>query len=1494
MTKIINLYTHLEKKQALIKPTTTLYSDRVMTERGQEIMNFVQMNGIITTEMNGATVKLEVGKAVVGPEFQCILLGDEKTTQTYSVVGEDFIIIGGRNTHHIELKDIRENSKFLLERKDKLLYLHPDEIYPIYVNNIAMRDVVKLEPGDVLDISGVEIIIRSNTIEIIDGVHGLKNVSLIPVETEQGLRMSDDKYKRSPRLIYPEPTDEVILATPPTEPTRSTESILRIIIPPLSMVGVTILTSIFMNRGPYVYIMLVTTFVTLVMSITSYIKQRKEHKEKLKTRIESYTRYLNRKLAELSERVAEQAQSRHYHYPENHTILKMAENANSRMWEKTAFHHDFLEVRIGSAKIPLSFKVNLNEQDYTEKEDELMEEAKTIRDRFQGSNHLPRTLNLNSGAVGLLGNPTLMREQITLLLNQIAFFHSYNEVEIVHVYSEEDREYWSQFDFLPQVNSKMLHARTNIFSERTRDQVLTGFFQVLKGRQQEFDEKKSGGNDLTFAPHFVLIISDMRQIIDHSIMEYLSKDVTHLGVSVIYVDRTLKNLPEHVKTVVEYRNDHEGKIIIEDGELVQDRIELDHLPNDFPLEKIPRILAGYEHVQTLKSSIPEKVGFLEMYGVSTVEDLKMEARWQNGNPGKTLAVPLGYRGPGDIVNLNLHEKAHGPHGLVAGTTGSGKSEIVQSYILSLATNFHPYDVGFLLIDYKGGGMANLFKDLPHLLGTITNLDGSQSMRALTAIKAELLHRQQLFSDNDVNHIDGYQKLFKEGKVTEPMPHLFMISDEFAELKAEQPEFMKELVSTARIGRSLGIHLILATQKPSGVVDDQIWSNSKFKLCLKVQNASDSNEMLKTPDAAAITQPGRAYLQVGNNEIYELFQSAYSGAPYMAGIEIEDVRDNRIYEINELGQYELKTQDLSRGNVGKITMLELDAIVEEVQKTFAKTGLEAVPSPWLEPLAEFIPQDEYESVNVEKEWAKFEQNQVVEQLEMIVGVTDEPQNQAQNALKMNLSNGHIGVFGAGGFGKTTMIQTMIMSLVRKNTPEAMHFYILDFGQGLLPLRNLPHVADLITLDEEEKLGKWVRLMTEQLTKRKRKFKEAGVADIETYRQLTGEKLERIVIVIDNFDAMRDEGFNEGFDKVVNTLTREGLNLGIHIIIGAMRSNSIRYQLMANIKEKMTFFQIDSTEIPSIMGRTQMKIQEIPGRGIIKLDDFYEFQALVPNSEESQGTRIAELRKEVDQMRGLWNGDIPKEIPIVPEVLTIGNMKNRVQMDKLIESKNHIVVGLDVESVQPVAINVETDYISIGAADEQLLNIVQTVCETAGNNMNITIIDTPQGYLHPLRNYGTYSNEIEESNEHIGKLYYQVEKYNETLAERRQTEPELTMPILLQDEKRELVILNDVDSYSERTKDDYRDQVVANMIKTYGVSGVSFVILSDITKFGYSPTAFKSVVSTPKYALITAKVGDTRLTVSQRTYGEPVIENGEANFVNNGKFAKIKLVDEFKGE
>ena len=294
----------------------------------------------------------------------------------------------------------------------------------------------------------------------------------------------------------------------------------------------------------------------------------------------------------------------------------------------------------------------------------------------------------------------------------------------------------------------------------------------------------------------------------------------------------------------------------------------------------------------INALLPDKLGFLEMNNVGTVEQLNSVNRWKSSQVVNTLAAPIGVDANGNVLLLDLHEKKHGPHGLIAGMTGSGKSEFIITYILSLAVNYSPEEVQFVLIDYKGGGLAGAFENrktgmkLPHLVGTITNLDKSSMNRTLVSIKSELERRQRVFNEAKESLNSGtidiykYQKLVREGSLKEPMAHLFIICDEFAELKAQQPDFMDELVSAARIGRSLGIHLILATQKPSGVVDDQIWSNSKFKVCCKVQTADDSKEMIRRDDAAYIKESGRFYLQVGYDEIFVKGQSAYTGTQYV--------------------------------------------------------------------------------------------------------------------------------------------------------------------------------------------------------------------------------------------------------------------------------------------------------------------------------------------------------------------------------------------------------------------------------------------------------------------------------------------------------------------------------------------------------------------------------------------------------------------------------------
>ncbi len=255
--------------------------------------------------------------------------------------------------------------------------------------------------------------------------------------------------------------------------------------------------------------------------------------------------------------------------------------------------------------------------------------------------------------------------------------------------------------------------------------------------------------------------------------------------------------------------------------------------------------------------------------------LNIADNYKKGDITERIKAPIGVGEGGVILTLDLHERASGPHGLIAGTTGSGKSELLTTLILALALEYPPDKAAFFLIDYKGGGMSNLFAKLPHLIGSISNLSKSESKRAEISLKSENERRQRIFAESGVNNINDYTRLYDAGVVTEPLPHVFIIVDEFAELRKEEPDFMERLISVSQVGRSLGMHLILATQKPAGVVDERIRANSRFRIALRLVDRADSMDMLRREDATFIKECGRAYLQVGNNEIFTCFQSGYA-------------------------------------------------------------------------------------------------------------------------------------------------------------------------------------------------------------------------------------------------------------------------------------------------------------------------------------------------------------------------------------------------------------------------------------------------------------------------------------------------------------------------------------------------------------------------------------------------------------------------------------------
>ena len=1305
------------------------------------------------------------------------------------------------------------------------------------------------------------------------GVEGAVEVSpyLVPrLHSRYDFYKDYPEYHRSPRIIYRSSEDKILINPPGAEPQKPSDELLKLIMPPLIMVGVTLLITIFQPRGLYIIATVSMSVVSVIFSVQGFFKNRKKYKEDKKERVELYHLYLKDKAKDLEQLSRKQREGMFYHFPAIEDLTKMVKRYDSRIYEKTPLHFDFLAYRLGLGKVPTSYELKYGQEERSGKKDALEEEGYALFQAHQKIDNLPIVASLNRGPVGYVGPRPIVLEQLQLLVAQLAVFHSYHDLTIIPIIPEEEKESWDWMRWLPHATLQDMNVRSFVYNQRTRDQVLNSLNQILKLRKAQKEEEKANDTKI-FHPHYVVLITDETLILDHVIMEFFREDPTELGCSIIYVADVLSSLSENIQTVISIKDRNQGQLLLQEGVLRELDFQLDHFPEGYDKEAISRGLAPLKHIQQLKSSIPDSVTFLEMYQAETFNDLKVLSRWESHAPYQSLAVPIGLRGKDDLVYLNLHEKAHGPHGLIAGTTGSGKSETIQSYILSLAVNFHPHDVAFLLIDYKGGGMANLFKDLPHLLGTITNLDGAQSMRALASINAEIHRRERLFGQYGVNHINQYQKKFKLGEATEPLPHLFLISDEFAELKVNQPDFIKELVSIARVGRSLGVHLILATQKPSGVVDDQIWSNSRFKLALKVADRGDSMEMLRTADAAEITQTGRAYLQVGNNEVYELFQTAWSGADYQPEKDQLGIEDHTIYLINELGQYEVLNQDLSGLDMAeeiKEVPTELDVIVQEINHLHQQEGIAAVAQPWLPPLKERITLDELEKVVPIEAWQKRTAPSV------LIGVADIPQAQKQEAVAIDLSkDGNILLYGSPGTGKTTFLQTAAMDLARKQSPENLTMYLLDFGtNGLAPLSQLPHVADSLLLDQTEKIQKFIRIINRELDRRKKLLSEHGVGTIALYREVTGKQEPTMVILMDSYESMKDEPYETDLFKLFMRISREGLSIGVHLIITASRQNNLRAQLYSNFKHQLTLPQNDISEVRGIVGATPLAstMEDIKGRALMKRDEVDVIQFALPVAGDNDIQIINNLRDQVQSLKEMWTGRTPAGIPMVPDELTEAAFYGREDVATLLD-EGKVPLGLDLETVEPVTWDPDlSNLLYLTSKESQMTNLLKQLIQYGQKHQEKLVVFAPEhNFLPKIENIEILSSK-EDVMDMIGGLSLKV---SERLDKR------------LTDHVVKIIIL-DFAHFVDGLDSVTQQKLISVLEKGYRV-GYSSVIMSDSgISSRYDPVT-KEAKKISQVLLGLRYTDQTIVTAVNKPMREGTLASQENYYIRQNNLTKIKV-------
>ncbi|MBR5278283.1 MAG: type VII secretion protein EssC [Clostridia bacterium] len=1094
-----------------------------------------------------------------------------------------------------------------------------------YVNGFSVK-TRKLSPGDFIYIMGLKIIIGNNYFAVNnpDNKVNLRSESLsvfpaqpiVPVEETEELPIKRF-FQRSPRFSREIERKEIKIDPPPQLQKADSVPMALMLGPSLTMGMTSVSTGIIsvmnvVSSGGNISQALPTLLMSVSMLLGTILwpllTKRYEKKQKIKNekeRQEKYLAYLNEISDQIKGIEVEQSDILNKKHIDQNECAYRITNETPNLWERVSGQDDFLEIRLGTGSVKMDLDVKYPEKRFTMDADSLQNAMLALAESPMELHNVPIILSLRDNiAAGIYGDDDSVENMFKSLILQMVALHSYDELKVMVITDENNAKKWDFVKFIPHFWSDDKTVR--FFATNPNEiKELSAYIEnnILSRPDAESRDR------VNHVPYYVIIATESTLNKKTGVFSQLLNYKNNAGFTLLFAGENFSDFPKETKSII-HANGDESQMFDKDNTTGSSlRFRADKL-NESVLEKLSYSLANIELDLTSKNYIlPTMLTFLEMFNVSKVEHLNSLTRWKENNPTKTLQTPIGVDTYGETFLLDLHEKYHGPHGLVAGMTGSGKSEFIITYILSLAVNYHPDEVAFILIDYKGGGLTGAFENpekgikLPHLAGTITNLDGSSIKRSLVSIQSELRRRQAIFNEarkianEGTMDIYKYQQLYRDKVVTEPVPHLFIISDEFAELKTQQPEFMQQLISAARIGRSLGVHLILATQKPSGVVDDQIWSNSKFRVCLKVQEKSDSQDMIKCSDAAELSQTGRFYLQVGFNELFALGQSAWCGAEYIPSDTVEKKVDSAVQVIDNLGRIIMTVKPESNKAINKNNIKQIVSIVNYLSELATEEKVTVRPL-WLDPIPEKIFIDALEE--------KYSVQAKGITLNPIVGEYDDPFNQKQGVLTVPFSReGNCLVYGSTGNGKTTFLTAMCYSLLKHHTPEELNLYIMDFGSETLKVfEKAPQVGGVILSAEEEKITNYFRMMHRELEHRKALFSDFG-GDHESYCRNSGKLIPSIVTVINNYSGFAE--LYEDLQEELSVLARDGVKYGIYFAVSANAANAVRYRMQQNFKMMLTMQLNDIGEYSIIVGKTDGLVpSKFKGRGLVNLDKVYEFQ------------------------------------------------------------------------------------------------------------------------------------------------------------------------------------------------------------------------------------------------------------------------------------------------
>lgn len=1190
-------------------------------------------------------------------------------------------------------------------------------------------------------------------------------------------RASGQAFDRPPRIRRTPLSGEIEIPAPPPPDAGNTSQNLLLALLPAS--GILLLGLMYLLLGGsslgnplFAVPMLALGVISVLTALLAFSYQNLERKRQtLRTR-RDYHRLLDRRLARLQAARDLQLHVNALDHPSPDALLMQCQGPS--LWERRPTDDDFGAVRLGLGSLISGVQVKAPDPD-TRSPD--TGRALGLAFDYRQLPGAGVALNLmRTGSLGVVGGREDTLPFLYSLLAQIVTFHAPADLNLYIFSSRVRYRAWNWARWLPHTSAAQRGGFPDYLAfeaDHAR--------QLLDALARRIDARKAG--NAADGAFILVVFDDVASIRDEVAYKTL---IGAEGVTALCIAGEPGEVPGDCRGLIQVAGG-EFHVALTDGRTL--RGSADSMTRG-QIEAIARALANYR-IPALGDTnrIPTTLGFLQMYAAETVAALNVAERWARPVPPRgdlPFAVPIGNDSFSSQLALDLSERAHGPHGVIAGTTGSGKSELLQTIVAALAVEHHPYLVNFLLIDYKGGAAFNVFRALPHTVGIITNLNAVEALRALEALKAENRRRQQFLIERNAEDITEYhRRLGRLGGVFprnwEPLPHLIIIIDEFAELKASLPNFIDELVATVRVGRSLGMHLILSTQRPAGQVTPEMSANLNFRLCLRVQTPDESREVLRRPDAAFLPQgvPGRAYFQVGGE--LRQFQVARVGAEYAESADAESQPPNEptVPMALRLVRYERKLDLLRRrarrDSEGQGAPPELrpsafvaasaestqaqsamrrttqtaarvptlaEALAREMATLYASLPYRAMSPVLLPSLSAQLPLDDvmiggwdgaaWRAPGVR--WGRIP-----------VGLIDDLANRAQPPLVLDFAgNGHFIAAGGPGAGKTTLLRTLAMAIARQFEPDRAQLYLLSLaGRGLDTLAELPHVGAVIHGDERERVVRLIRRLLAIVEARRAAFAQVNADDLGMYNERAAIRdltmFPAIYVLIDNFVELRQSYEGELAD--VLRLIRDGRAAGVYFAI-TTPTTSLPNVLMNLIEQRFALHMPDKGDYLLFFNRlSERPLAPRPGSGLLGQAGGppLHCQIMLPATGDTDDARDSNLRATIAAMRAAWGERaVPEPVQVLPENVDLEATAALQPLPPPLPGEPlRAAIGLDGLTLRPYTLDWRSaHFLVIGPVGSGKSNQLRALLlSIAGRyppaDVNMLLVDFGQESLRPLR-------------------------------------------------------------------------------------------------------------------------------------------------------------------